>query len=228
MTEHTDPRIDEVRRSPPRVAAGRVFARCGRSSTAPRTRGSMTVKRRGAAVLSLEGDVSPCSPRSVTSRVPLDSGMVPDPEAIITGGHRQPRPPGRSRSTEGERDEGRRSPRDLPADHRQRSGGRLAPRSARDRGAMTRRGSFKRIVRAPDGEDRRELCGRRAPRSSPPPGRRRTRRRSCRERDSTLRERTGEGWEHWLAVLDDWGALDRSHREITRYLREELEVDGWW
>ncbi len=46
--------------------------------------------------------------------------------------------------------------------------------------------------------------------------------------DSTLRERTGEGWEHWLAVLDDWGALDRSHREIARYLREELEVDGWW
>ena len=46
--------------------------------------------------------------------------------------------------------------------------------------------------------------------------------------DSTLRERTGEGWEHWLAVLDDWGARERSHTEIARYLRQDLEVDGWW
>ena len=46
--------------------------------------------------------------------------------------------------------------------------------------------------------------------------------------DSTLRERTGQGWEHWLAVLDDWGALDRSHTEIARHLRENLDVDGWW
>lgn len=46
--------------------------------------------------------------------------------------------------------------------------------------------------------------------------------------DSTLRERTGEGWEHWLAVLDDWGASGRDHTEIARHLREDLEVDGWW
>lgn len=46
--------------------------------------------------------------------------------------------------------------------------------------------------------------------------------------DATVRERTGEGWEHWLAVLDDWGAGERSHTEIARHLREHLGVDGWW
>lgn len=46
--------------------------------------------------------------------------------------------------------------------------------------------------------------------------------------DQTLRDRTGEGWEHWLAVLDDWGAVERNHTEIARHLREELAVDGWW
>lgn len=46
--------------------------------------------------------------------------------------------------------------------------------------------------------------------------------------DSTLRDRTGEGWEHWLAILDDWGARERNHTETARHLREDLEVDGWW
>ena len=46
--------------------------------------------------------------------------------------------------------------------------------------------------------------------------------------DSTLRKRTGEGWEHWLAVLDAWDAGERNHTEIARHLRDDLHIDGWW
>ena len=28
--------------------------------------------------------------------------------------------------------------------------------------------------------------------------------------------------------MDDWGARDRTHTEIARYLAEDLGVDGWW
>lgn len=45
--------------------------------------------------------------------------------------------------------------------------------------------------------------------------------------DATLRDRTGEGWEHWLGVLDDWGGRERTHTEIARHLRVDLAVDGW-
>jgi hypothetical protein len=39
---------------------------------------------------------------------------------------------------------------------------------------------------------------------------------------------TGRSWEEWFAVLDDWDATTRSHRDIARHLREELGVPGWW
>ena len=36
--------------------------------------------------------------------------------------------------------------------------------------------------------------------------------------DATIRERTGRGWEEWFDLLDDWGAADKPHREIARWL----------
>ncbi len=40
--------------------------------------------------------------------------------------------------------------------------------------------------------------------------------------------RTGRPWDEWFAILDHWGASDRSHAEIARYLNEEQGVPGWW
>jgi len=42
--------------------------------------------------------------------------------------------------------------------------------------------------------------------------------------DAKIRERTGRGWEEWFAVLDEWGAADRSHREIARWLAEQMGI----
>jgi uncharacterized protein YndB with AHSA1/START domain len=41
-------------------------------------------------------------------------------------------------------------------------------------------------------------------------------------------EGTGRGWQEWFALLDDWGAGARSHREIARWLADEREVASWW
>jgi hypothetical protein len=43
--------------------------------------------------------------------------------------------------------------------------------------------------------------------------------------DATIRRRTGRGWEEWLDVLDDWGAADRSHRDIARWVAEQLGLE---
>jgi hypothetical protein len=45
--------------------------------------------------------------------------------------------------------------------------------------------------------------------------------------DEAIRRRTGRGWEDWFEVLDEWGAHERPHKEIARWLREEQVVDGW-
>lgn len=39
--------------------------------------------------------------------------------------------------------------------------------------------------------------------------------------DENIRRRTGRGWEEWFAILDEWGATDRPHREIARWLAEQ-------
>lgn len=39
--------------------------------------------------------------------------------------------------------------------------------------------------------------------------------------DENIRRRTGRGWEEWFALLDEWGAEDRTHREIARWLAEQ-------
>jgi hypothetical protein len=46
--------------------------------------------------------------------------------------------------------------------------------------------------------------------------------------DEALVQRTGHEWAHWYRLLDGWGAADRSHRDIARWLNVDKGVDGWW
>jgi hypothetical protein len=46
--------------------------------------------------------------------------------------------------------------------------------------------------------------------------------------DAVLVLRTGEPWEHWYRLLEAWGAADRPHADIARWLNREQGVDGWW
>jgi len=39
---------------------------------------------------------------------------------------------------------------------------------------------------------------------------------------------SGAGWDHWFRLLDGWGASERSHTEIARFVRDEQGVNGWW
>ena len=60
-----------------------------------------------------------------------------------------------------------------------------------------------------------------APMEQQPAGRRRY-------SDEVVRERTGKTWDEWFAVLDGWGATERSHPEIARWLDAEFGIGGWW
>ncbi len=42
--------------------------------------------------------------------------------------------------------------------------------------------------------------------------------------DEAIRERTGRGWEEWFELLDNWGAADRSHLDIARWVAEQLGI----
>jgi hypothetical protein len=46
--------------------------------------------------------------------------------------------------------------------------------------------------------------------------------------DAALSSRTGRSWDEWFTLLDAWGAADRPHPEIARWLSAEHGVDGWW
>ena len=42
--------------------------------------------------------------------------------------------------------------------------------------------------------------------------------------DERIRERTGRGWEEWFDLLDDWGAAEHTHREIARWVADQLGI----
>jgi hypothetical protein len=42
--------------------------------------------------------------------------------------------------------------------------------------------------------------------------------------DEAIRARTGRGWEEWFDLLDEWGAAERPHREIARWVAEQQGV----
>jgi hypothetical protein len=46
--------------------------------------------------------------------------------------------------------------------------------------------------------------------------------------DEVIRANTGRGWDEWFALLDGWGAAERSHTEIARWVASEHQVGGWW
>ena len=46
--------------------------------------------------------------------------------------------------------------------------------------------------------------------------------------DEAVRQNTGKGWREWVSILDEWGARERTHRDIARHLQEEHGVPGWW
>jgi len=43
-----------------------------------------------------------------------------------------------------------------------------------------------------------------------------------------LTDATGKTWDEWFAILDRWGARERTHRDIAKHLIEELGAPGWW
>jgi hypothetical protein len=45
--------------------------------------------------------------------------------------------------------------------------------------------------------------------------------------DDAIRRKTGRGWEEWFDLLDGWGAAERTHTEIARWVVEERGLDGW-
>ncbi len=47
--------------------------------------------------------------------------------------------------------------------------------------------------------------------------------------DASIRERTGRGWEEWFDRLDEWGAADRTHTDIARWVATQLDIEplGW-
>jgi hypothetical protein len=46
--------------------------------------------------------------------------------------------------------------------------------------------------------------------------------------DATILRGSGKSWEEWIAILDAWGAKERTHGEIARFVNGELGVPGWW
>jgi hypothetical protein len=46
--------------------------------------------------------------------------------------------------------------------------------------------------------------------------------------DGSVVRATGRGWEAWLDTLDAWGAGERTHPEIARWLEGEHDLAGWW
>ena len=88
---------------------------------------------------------------------------------------------------------------------------------------MTRQSSFKRLVRArmeKTGESytaaRASLLAAVEPEPAAKP--------VLMTSDEKIRERTGRGWEEWFDLLDAWGAPERTHREIARWVAEQQGI----
>jgi hypothetical protein len=46
--------------------------------------------------------------------------------------------------------------------------------------------------------------------------------------DEVIRANTGHSWDEWFVLLDRWGAAERPHTEIARWVVQEHGVGGWW
>jgi hypothetical protein len=88
---------------------------------------------------------------------------------------------------------------------------------------MTEHKSFKRLVRSRMAKTGESYTAARAMllRAEPSNG---TGAPTLKTSDEKIRERTGRGWEEWFGLLDDWGASERSHREIARWLAAQMGI----
>jgi uncharacterized protein DUF4287 len=91
---------------------------------------------------------------------------------------------------------------------------------------MTRQKSFKRLVRArmeKTGESyaaaRASLLASEDPKATEGP--------ALSMSDEAIHRKTGRGWEAWFDLLDEWGAAERSHQDVVRWLGEEHGTTGW-
>jgi hypothetical protein len=89
---------------------------------------------------------------------------------------------------------------------------------------MTRHRAFKRLVRsrmAKTGERymaaRATLLAADEPKTTEAP--------ALATSEAEIRRRTGRGWEEWFDLLDQWGAAERSHTELARWVAAELDLD---
>jgi len=88
---------------------------------------------------------------------------------------------------------------------------------------MTRHKSFKRLVRTRMGKTGESYTAARAillaatePDGAQPP--------PLVASDERIRQRTGRGWEEWFDLLDEHGATELPHREIARWVAEQLDI----
>ena len=88
---------------------------------------------------------------------------------------------------------------------------------------MTRQKSFKHLVRSRMEKTGESYTAARASLLAPEEPEA-TARPALATSDEAIRRRTGRGWEEWFDLLDDWGAAERSHREIARWVAEQQGV----
>jgi uncharacterized protein YndB with AHSA1/START domain len=90
---------------------------------------------------------------------------------------------------------------------------------------MTRQNSFKRLVRARMEKTGQSYMAARA--AVLAAAEEKSEEAPLTMSDEAIRRRTGRGWEDWFDLLDEWGADERRHKEIARWLRDEQGVEGW-
>ena len=90
---------------------------------------------------------------------------------------------------------------------------------------MTEQRSFKLLVRARMAKTGERYTTARAALLNPSPDQPEpTGKPMLRSSDASIRERTGRGWEEWFDLLDEWGAPERTHRDIAIWVAEQQGV----
>jgi hypothetical protein len=46
--------------------------------------------------------------------------------------------------------------------------------------------------------------------------------------DEAIQKSTGNSWDEWFVILDSWGATNRKHAEIAKYIGSQFDISGWW
>jgi len=89
---------------------------------------------------------------------------------------------------------------------------------------MTRHQSFKRLVRSRMEKTGESYTAARAIMLAAQPTTD-TPRPTLATSDAAIRGRTGRGWEEWFDLLDEYGAAERPHREVARWVADQLGID---